>query len=86
MRFYKKDLNKTAEYIISTILGYEGVAMSFDISKDAYDWLYLNANSLANLIEELLNDKLGKKHYVVVHRYKDDYGDYSMYVEFNEIN
>lgn len=85
MRVYQKNLNKTAESIVNEILRYDGLyGMSFDISKAAYDWLYMNANSLASLVEEVLSDKLGGEYYVVVERYMDN-GDYSMHVEYNKV-
>ena len=81
MRIYTKNLNKTAESIVSSIInGTKG----FKISKAAYDWLYMNANSLSSLVEELLSDKLGGYYYVVIDREKR-FGEYWMYVDYNEV-
>lgn len=83
MKIYRKNPNKTAESIVNEICN-NGNAITVEISKAAYDWLYMNANSLANLVEELLSDRLGGEYYVVITREKDY--DYSMHIECNKVN
>ena len=83
MRIYRKNPNKTAENIVNEIY-VNGDNITVEISKAAYDWLYLNANLLANLVEELLSDRLGGEYYVVITREKDY--DYSMHIECNKVN
>jgi len=83
MKIYRKNVNKTAESIVNKICN-NGDVIIVEISKAAYDWLYMNAGSLANLVEKLLSDRLGGEYYVVINREKDY--DYSMHVEWYKVN
>lgn len=80
---YKSNPNKTAQSIVDSICNNKK-NITVGISKDGYDWLYMNANSLAHLVEELLADRLGGEYYVVITREKE-YGEYIMHVEYNEV-
>jgi hypothetical protein len=77
MRIYRKDANRTANAIAEVIKKSELWGTSERISKEAYDWLYMNANSLAQLVEELLNDD-----YTVWIEREKEYGEYGMHIEW----
>ena len=82
MKIYSTNLNKTAQAVVSELKN--GGNFRTYVSKQAYDWLQMNANSLASLVEELLNDELGCENYVVITREKEN-GLCYMAVECNKV-
>ena len=84
MKIYTKDANRTASAIAKLIDESYG---SFDekVSEAAYKWLEWNAGSLAHLVEDLLEDKTGKRYYVTIKREKE-YDEFYMHVEWDETN
>lgn len=80
MRIYQKDANRTANAIAEVIKKSDKYGTDERISKDAYYWLYQNANSLAELVEELLDYK-----YAVWIDERKEYGEYYMHIEWNMV-
>ena len=80
MRVYQKDANRTANAIAELIKKSNEVATDERISKGAYDWLYMNANSLASLVEKLLD----YTRIVAITREKE-YGEYFIHIEWYRV-
>ena len=81
MRIYKKNPNRTAQEIANEIKKSDRYGFWDTITKEGYDWLYMHANSIAQLVEELLDNK----YYIVITREKDN-GLYTINVQWNEID
>ena len=81
MKIYKKNPNRTAQEIANEIKKNDRYGFGDTITKEGYDWLYMHANSLAQLVEELLDNK----YYVSIGRGKE-YGEYEIQVEWREID
>lgn len=75
MRVYKKDMDKTANTIAEIIKKSDEVATYERISKETYDWLYMNANPIAYMVEKLLNHR-----YVVGITREKENGEYFMHI------
>ena len=84
MRIYTKDANRTASAIAKMIDESYG-NFSVKVSEAAYKWLNWNAGSLAHLVEDLLEEKTGNRYYVTINR-EEEYGEFRMYVEWEETN
>lgn len=76
-----KDANRTASAIANEIKQSDSWGFRANISKEAYKWLDMNANSLASLVEELLDGK----YYIVITRGKE-YGECYIQVEWHSTN
>lgn len=81
MKIYMKDANRTASAIANEIKQSDSWGFKENISKEAYKWLDMNANSLASLVEELLDGK----YYIVITRGKE-YGECYIQVEWHDVN
>lgn len=89
MRIYRKNLNKTAESIVGLIkegkdakIAPNGMEFIYELtSYEAYRWLKMNANPLAELVEELLDDK----YKVVITPNYGERVDCGMYIEWKMV-
>lgn len=81
MKIYMKDANRTASAIANEIKQSDSWGFRENISKQAYKWLDMNANSLASLAEELLDGK----YHIVIGRGKE-YGECYIQVEWYSAN
>lgn len=81
MRVYQKDINRTANAIAEVIKRDKVATQDYErISKGAYDWLYMNANSLASFVEKLLD----YTSIVAITREKE-YGEYFMRIDWYRV-
>lgn len=78
---YMKDANRTASAIANEIKQSDSWGFKENISKQAYKWLEMNANSLAHLVEDLLEEK----YHIVITRGKE-YGECYIQVEWHSAN
>lgn len=81
MKMYMKDANRTASAIANEIKQSDSWGFKENISKQAYKWLEMNANSLAHLVEDLLEEK----YHIVITRGKE-YGECYIQVEWHSAN
>lgn len=81
MKFYMKNANRTASAIANEIKQSDSWGFRANISKQAYKWLDMNANSLAHLVEDLLEDK----YHIVITRGKE-YSECYIQVEWYSAN
>jgi hypothetical protein len=81
MKIYMKNANRTASAIANEIKQNASWGFRENISKQAHKWLEMNANPLASLTEEHLENKYG----VTITRGKED-GECYIQVEWHELN
>lgn len=75
-----KDANRTACAIANKIKQSGYIPINEKISQEAYKWLEHNANSLATLVEELLDSKF--EVYIIG---DIEEGEYYIHVEWNRV-